>query len=54
MTEEITKYTELISKVIYRLAKIWELKEGDLMIEVRSDKDKTFAKISGGETERIK
>jgi hypothetical protein len=54
MPEEITKYTDLISKVVARLAKIWEMKEGDLTIEVRSDKDKTMARISGGETERIK
>jgi hypothetical protein len=54
MPEEVTKYTELINKVLQRLSKIWEMGEGDLTIEVRGDKDKTYAKISGGETERIK
>ena len=54
MTEEAIKYTELVSKIICRLAKIWEMKEGDLTVEVRCVDNKTVAKISGGETERIK
>jgi len=54
MTEEAIKFSELVSKVVVRLAKIWEQKEGDLVIEVRLDeKGKIVAKVKGGETERI-
>jgi len=45
MAEEITKYTQLVTRILMRLERIWEEKEGDLIIEVRSDKDKVMAKI---------
>uniref|UniRef100_A0A6H1ZRY5 Uncharacterized protein n=1 Tax=viral metagenome TaxID=1070528 RepID=A0A6H1ZRY5_9ZZZZ len=51
--EDITKYTELITKVIQRLERIWERGEGDLNVEVRNDNNKKRAKITGGETERV-
>jgi len=54
MAEETTKYTDLISKVIQRLAKIWENGEGNLSIEIRNDSNRKYAKIEGGEVERIK
>ena len=51
--EEIYKYSELITKIVQRLEKIWEKKEGDLLIEIRSEEGKIKGKIKGGETERI-
>ena len=51
--DTITKYTELIKVVVTRLALIWEEKEGDLVIEIRSEKDEIKAKVKGGETKRI-
>ena len=52
MTEEITKYTELITKVIARLEEIWQEGEGFLSIKITDDKGKR-AKIEGGQTNRI-
>ena len=52
MSEEVTKFTELVSIVISRLAKIWEKGEGDLSIEIRDDKGKK-AKVKGGEVDRV-
>ena len=49
----ITKFTELLSTVNSRLAKIWEKEEGDLLIEVRKDNGILKAKIKGGEVDRI-
>ena len=51
--EEIKKYSELLTKVIARLEKIWELGEGNLSIEIRNDNNKKRAKIEGGEVERV-
>jgi hypothetical protein len=53
MLEETAKYTELISKIIVRLEKIWQEGEGRLEIIVTDDKGEKKAKILGGETERI-
>jgi len=50
MSEETTKFTELVSIVVSRLAKIWDKGEGDLSVEVR-EKDK--AKVKGGEVDRV-
>ena len=53
MAEEINKYSELLTRVIMRLEKIWEKGEGSLTIEIRNDNDKKRGKIEGGEVERI-
>jgi hypothetical protein len=50
--EEIDKYTELITKIIMRLEKIWQEGEGVLSIKITDDKGKK-AKLEGGETDRI-
>jgi hypothetical protein len=52
VSEEITKYTELVTKTIERLAKVWESGEGEVVIRLTDDKGKR-AKVSGGEVARI-
>ena len=52
MPEDISKYTELVTKIIARLEKIWENGEGELTVRITDDKGKR-AKIEGGETDRI-
>lgn len=52
MSEETSKYTELVTLTVERLARLWEKGEGTLTIRVTDDKGK-HAKIEGGETERI-
>jgi hypothetical protein len=51
--EQIQSFTQLVSKTVSRLARIWQEGEGDMMIEIRDDKGKKTAKIKGGETERF-
>jgi hypothetical protein len=53
MPEEIIKYTELISKVISRLAKIWEKGEGQLTVKITDDNNVKKAKVEGGEVDRV-
>lgn len=52
MDDEVTKYTELVTKVISRLDKIWQEGEGNLIIKITDDSGKK-AKIEGGATERV-
>jgi len=54
-TDEIDIYTfsQLVSKTVARLARIWQEGEGDLVVEVRDANNKKTAKIKGGETERV-
>jgi len=51
---EHRKLEELLRESISRIIDMWELGEGDLILEIRDDGGVKKAKIKGGSTARIK